>query len=67
MHRVTREPNQPLVLMERTRTRPSFPSRIIYSLSYTCVTMPVATYKQRSQTRTCIFAWTLQFLFFAGM
>lgn len=45
MHRVTCEPNQPLVFVERTRTRPSFPSRVTYSLSYIYMTMPVATYK----------------------
>lgn len=36
MQGVTCELNQPLVLLERTKTSPSFSSRIIYSLSYTC-------------------------------
>lgn len=36
MHGVTCELNQSLVLLERTKTSPSFSSMIIYGLSYTC-------------------------------
>lgn len=44
MPTVTCEPNQPLVLMEGTKAGLGFPPRVIYSLPYTRVTMPVAAY-----------------------
>lgn len=61
MHGVICELNQPLVLRERTKTSPSFSSRIIYSLSYTCDND--CFHLQRSQMHTGVFAWTLHFFF----
>lgn len=54
MRGVTCELNQPLVLLERTKTSRSFSSRIIYSLSYPCDNACCHLQTKKSNAHWCI-------------